>query len=56
MSDGEERVGSKLKGFFDPSEIDPDIKPKAGSPDQDKSDSDKPSDSPTDDIDDEIPF
>ena len=29
--DGEERTGSKLKGFFDPSEIDPDT-PKKSSP------------------------
>ena len=46
---GEERVGSKLKGFFDPSEIDPSIeKRKAPSP---ANGSDK-----SDDLEETIPF
>ena len=51
MSDGEERVGSKLKGFFDPSEVDPDAKPV--SPTQSYEDDGSPSST---NLDDEIPF
>ena len=46
---GEERIGSKLKGFFDPSEIDPSIeKRKAPSPANGSDNSD--------DLDESIPF
>ncbi len=47
---GEEKTGSKLKGFFDPSEIDPDAKPV--SPSQSSGEAS----SSSKDLDDEIPF
>jgi hypothetical protein len=51
--DGVERDGSTLKGFFDPSELDPDILPKNQS---ETSLSDVASAKKAEDLDDEIPF
>jgi len=53
QKDGVEREGSKLKGFFDPSELDPDILPKNQSL---TSLSDVASAKKAEDLDDEIPF
>tara|TARA_B100000287_G_scaffold399358_1_gene417530 strand:+ start:363 stop:869 length:507 start_codon:yes stop_codon:yes gene_type:complete len=48
---GEERVGSRLKGFFDPSEIDPSIEKRANGKVDNSTTSDK-----SDDLEETIPF